>query len=98
MVINDSESTSFDEPSVDEPSVEDLTADEPSVDDLGDLPVDEPPVANHPAAGRLTGDHAVDDVLTQLDQAGGEPLDVQIEVAERVQRVLQGRLADLGRE
>ena len=55
-------------------------------------------MASHPDARRLTGDHAVDDVLAQLDQAGGEPLDVQIEVAERVQRVLQGRLADLGRE
>ena len=86
-MINDSENTSVDEPAVDEPAV----------DEPGDLPV-EPLVASHPDARRLTGDHAVDDVLAQLDQAGGEPLDVQIEVAERVQRVLQGRLADLGRE
>ena len=49
-------------------------------------------------ARRPTGDHAVDDVLEQLDQVTGEPLDLQIEVSERVQRVLQGRLADLGQE
>ena len=49
-------------------------------------------------ARRLTGDQAVDDVLGQLDQVTNEPLDIQIEVSERVQRVLQGRLADLGRD
>jgi hypothetical protein len=65
---------------------------------LAEPPVSEPPVSEPPAARPLTGDHAVDDVLAQLDPATGEPLDVQIEVAERVQRVLQGRLADLGRE
>jgi hypothetical protein len=52
-----------------------------------------PDVARQP-----TGDQAVDDVLRQLDQVTHEPLDTQIEVSERVQRVLQGRLADLGGE
>lgn len=51
------------------------------------------------ATGRpLTGDDAVDEALGQLDQVDGEPLDTQIEVGERVHRVLQGRLADLGKE
>jgi len=50
------------------------------------------------AARQLTGDHAVDEVLGQLDTAADEPLDIQIEVGERVHRVLQGRLADLGQE
>ena len=45
-----------------------------------------------------TGDRAVDEVLGQLDMATDEPLDIQIEVSERVDRVLQGRLADLGQE
>jgi hypothetical protein len=45
-----------------------------------------------------TGDVAVDDVLGHLDSATGEPLDSQIEAAEEVHRVLQGRLADLGQE
>jgi hypothetical protein len=52
-----------------------------------------PGVAREP-----TGDHAVDEVLGQLDTAADEPLDIQIEVGERVHRVLQGRLADLGQE
>jgi hypothetical protein len=45
-----------------------------------------------------TGDEAVDEVLSQLDRATGESLDKQIEVAQRVHEVLQGRLADLGQE
>ncbi|HEY5247789.1 MAG TPA: hypothetical protein VIJ15_04940 [Dermatophilaceae bacterium] len=45
-----------------------------------------------------TGDHAVDEVLGELANVSDEPLDRQIEVSERVQRVLQDRLADLGRE
>ena len=53
----------------------------------------EPGVARQP-----TGDHAVDEVLGQLDNVTDEPLDIQIEVGERVHRVLQGRLADLGQE
>jgi len=52
-----------------------------------------------PATGRQpTGDGAVDDALAQLDEVVGEPLDTQIEVGERVHTVLQGRLADLGKE
>jgi hypothetical protein len=52
-----------------------------------------------PEADRApTGDPAVDEVLHRLDAVTGEPLDVQIEVAEQVHRVLQGRLADLGQE
>ena len=50
------------------------------------------------AARQPTGDHAVDDVLVQFDAVTNEPLDTQIDVGERVQRVLQGRLADLGKE
>jgi hypothetical protein len=45
-----------------------------------------------------TSDHAVDEVLAQLDAVSDGPLDTQIEVAEQVHRVLQGRLADLGQE
>ena len=47
---------------------------------------------------RPTGDETVDEVLRQLEAVTGEPLDTQIEVGERVQRVLQGRLVDLGKE
>ena len=50
------------------------------------------------AARQPTGDDAVDDVLVQFDAVTNEPLDTQIDVGERVQRVLQGRLADLGKE
>jgi hypothetical protein len=56
------------------------------------------PVTVQGAAPEPTGDDAVDAALRQLDGATDEPLDVQIEVAERVHRVLQGRLADLGQE
>jgi hypothetical protein len=45
-----------------------------------------------------TGDPAVDEVLDELDKVTDEPLDVQIEVSERVHAVLQGRLADLSHE
>jgi hypothetical protein len=55
-------------------------------------------VADPDVARQPTGDHSVDDVLEQLDQVTNEPLDIQIEVSERVQRVLQARLADLGGE
>jgi hypothetical protein len=47
---------------------------------------------------RPTGDDAVDEVLVALEAMIHEPLDTQIEVGERVQRVLQGRLDDLGKE
>ncbi|HEY5472118.1 MAG TPA: hypothetical protein VIK32_02895 [Candidatus Limnocylindrales bacterium] len=63
------------------------------MDNGGDPSVTEPGTARE-----LTGDQAVDDVLGQLDQVTNEPLDIQIEVGERVHRVLQGRLADLGQE
>ena len=49
-------------------------------------------------ARRPTGDDAVDDVLGQFDAVTDESLDTQIDVGERVHRVLQGRLADLGKE
>ena len=49
-------------------------------------------------ARQPTGDHAVDEGLGLLDVATDEPLDIQIEVGERVHRVLQARLADLGQE
>jgi hypothetical protein len=45
-----------------------------------------------------TGDDAVDDVLAQLDATTDQPLDSQIQVGDQVHRVLQGRLADLGKE
>ena len=45
-----------------------------------------------------TGDEAVDHVLDQLDAVADEPLDSQIQVGEQVHLVLQGRLADLGKE
>jgi hypothetical protein len=45
-----------------------------------------------------TGDNAVDEALGALEEVTEEPLDTQIEVGERVQRVLQGRLVDLGKE
>jgi hypothetical protein len=45
-----------------------------------------------------TGDNAVDAVLREFDAATDKPLDIQIEVSERVHRVLQSRLADLGKE
>lgn len=57
-----------------------------------DAGVPEPVAARQP-----TGDHAVDEVLGQLDKVTDEPLDTQIEVSEQVHRVLQGRLADLGK-
>jgi hypothetical protein len=47
---------------------------------------------------RPTGDDAVDEALGALEAVTDEPLDTQIEVGERVQRVLQGRLVDLGKE
>jgi len=56
-------------------------------------------VSTVPGAPREpTGDHAVDEVLEQLDTVTDAPLDIQIEVSQRVHRVLQGRLADLGQE
>jgi len=45
-----------------------------------------------------TGDDDVDDALGQLDAVTDEPLDSQIQVGEQVHLVLQGRLADLGKE
>ncbi|HEY8619587.1 MAG TPA: hypothetical protein VIM01_05900 [Dermatophilaceae bacterium] len=50
------------------------------------------------ASRQPTGDDAVDDVLAQLDATTDQPLDSQIQVGEQVHRVLQGRLADLGKE
>jgi hypothetical protein len=47
---------------------------------------------------RPTGDAAVDEALEALEAVTHEPLDTQIEVGERVQRVLRGRLDDLGKE
>jgi hypothetical protein len=49
-------------------------------------------------ARRPTGDDAVDQVLGQFDAVTDGPLDTQIDVGEQVLRVLQGRLADLGKE
>ena len=49
-------------------------------------------------ARRPTGDDAVDQALGRFDAVTDEPLDTQIEVGEQVLRVLQSRLADLGKE
>jgi hypothetical protein len=59
---------------------------------------EEVPVTVHGVARAPTGDNAVDAALRQLDTATDQPLDIQIEVSERVHRVLQDRLADLGQE
>jgi hypothetical protein len=59
---------------------------------------DEGCVPARETARRPTGDDAVDQVLGQLDAVTDEPLDTQIDVGEQVLRVLQGRLADLGKE
>lgn len=59
---------------------------------------EEVPVTVHGVAREPTGDNAVDAALRQLDTATDQPLDIQIEVSERVHRVLQDRLADLGQE
>ena len=61
-------------------------------DDEDDVPL--PPIASR----QPTGDRAVDEVLGRLDVVTDEPLGTQIEVSEQVHRVLQGRLADLGKE
>jgi len=50
------------------------------------------------AVRQPTGDDAVDNVLDELDAVADESLDSQIQVGEQVHRVLQGRLADLGKE
>ncbi|KAB7744630.1 hypothetical protein GA707_08495 [Nostocoides sp. F2B08] len=44
----------------------------------------------------LTGDIVIDSALRDLDSAEPHDLDAQIELAESLQRTLQGRLADLG--
>jgi hypothetical protein len=49
-------------------------------------------------ARRPTGDDAVDQVLGRFDGVTDEPLETQIDVGEQVLQVLQGRLADLGKE
>jgi hypothetical protein len=49
-------------------------------------------------ARQPTGDDAVDQVLGRFEAVTDEPLDTQIDVGEQVLRVLQGRLADLGKE
>ena len=53
---------------------------------------------SHVVVRQPTGDAAVDNVLNELDAVANEPLDSQIQVGEQVHRVLQGRLADLGKE
>jgi hypothetical protein len=63
------------------------------MDDGQDVSVPAPEAARQP-----TGDQGVDDVLDKLDKVSDEPLDTQIEVSELVHRVLQSRLADLGKE
>lgn len=74
-------------------------AEVPALDNRADGSV---PVNGH--AREPTGDHAVDEVLRELDAVTDElldtqkSLDTQIEVGEKVHRILQGRLADLGKE
>jgi hypothetical protein len=61
------------------------------MDGGGEMPVTGPVAVRQP-----TGDQAIDEVLAQLDAVADAPLEIQIEVGERVHRVLQDRLADLG--
>jgi enamine deaminase RidA (YjgF/YER057c/UK114 family) len=42
-----------------------------------------------------TGDGAVDEALTRLARAAGEPLDAQLPLLDAVHRTLQDRLADV---
>jgi hypothetical protein len=66
--------------------------------DDGETEAEEVTIPAPIAERQPTGDDAVDDVLGQLDAVTDEPLDSQIQVGEQVHRVLQGRLADLGKE
>jgi len=68
----------------------------PEVEGLVRRDDEDVPVSRSGDARTSTGDPAVDEALGQLDQVSGKPLDVQVDVGERVLAVLQGRLADLG--
>ncbi|HZW44772.1 MAG TPA: hypothetical protein VFF32_10335 [Dermatophilaceae bacterium] len=69
----------------------------PHVDD-GEKGAEEATIPASVAVRQPTGDDAVDTVLDELDAVADEPLDAQIQVGGQVHRVLQGRLADLGKE
>ena len=58
----------------------------------GDAQASRPRPASPPAMRRWTGP------WDELDALGDQPLDRHIEVGEQVHRILQGRLADIGRE
>ena len=64
----------------------------------GEKEAEEATIPSPVAVRQPTGDDAVDAVLDELDAVADEPLDSQIQVGEQVHRVLQGRLADLGKE
>ena len=66
--------------------------------DDGDQEAEEATIPSRVVGRQPTGDDAVDNVLDELDAVADEPLDSQIQVGEQVHRVLQGRLADLGKE
>jgi len=66
--------------------------------DEGGNEAEEVTITSPVAVRQTTGDDAVDNALDQLDAVADEPLDSQIQVGEQVHRVLQGRLADLGKE
>jgi hypothetical protein len=57
-------------------------------EDLGDQPVEEPPA---------TGDDDLDAALGELAQAQNRSFEERVDTGERVHRLLQGRLGDLGR-
>ena len=69
----------------------------PHMDD-GEEEAEEAAIPSRLVVRQPTGDDAVDTVLDELDAVADEPLDSQIQVGEQVHRVLQGRLADLGKE
>jgi len=69
----------------------------PHMDD-GEEEAEEETLPSRVVVRQPTGDDAVDTVLDELDAVADEPLDSQIQVGEQVHRVLQGRLADLGKE
>lgn len=66
--------------------------------DDGEARAEDVTMPSRAGAREPTGDDAVDEVLSQLDDVAGEPLDSQIQMGEQVHRVLQARLADLGKE
>lgn len=64
----------------------------------GEEEAEEVTIPSRAVVRQPTGDDAVDTALDELDAVADQQLDSQIQVGEQVHRVLQGRLADLGKE